>query len=297
MLAELSPTPLADALLVHAAAPAPSDRAGLEARLADIVHRAAAAWPGVTVSPADFMAHLAQRLGKDAAMDEALDSLQTSDLYLACATWAGQPAAIAAFERTFLREVPAMVARIDAQPAFGDEVTQALRERLLVPDAKGGVNRMGDYSGAGPLGGWVRVAAVRTALNLKRAVRREAGSEREHGLEVRAPELDPELDYIKIRYAPAFRDAFRQTLAELALEDRTMMRMHYLDGMTIDEIGLLYRVHRATVARRIARARDAVAHHTYRLLRERLAVGESELASLLHLVRSQLDVSLATYMK
>ena len=47
-----------------------------------------------------------------------------------------------------------------------DDVKQELREKLLV--ASGALPRIADYLGEGPLTGWVRVSATRTALNLLR---------------------------------------------------------------------------------------------------------------------------------
>jgi hypothetical protein len=49
--------------------------------------------------------------------------------------------------------------------ADAPEVLQLLRHRLLVPDEDGRV-RIGEYSGRGALRAWLRVAAVRVALNL-----------------------------------------------------------------------------------------------------------------------------------
>ena len=50
-----------------------------------------------------------------------------------------------------------------------------------------------------------------------------------------------------------------------------------IDGMTITEIGALYRVHASTVARWIARSRQTILDQTRRLLRDRLRLGTQEL--------------------
>src|SRR5204863_54439 len=105
------------------------------------------------------------------------------------------------------------LARIDANPAFVDEIRQRLRTKLFVPEA-GETPKIADYTGRGPLGAWVRVAAMRTALNLRRGVVPESVSAFED-VASPVPANDLELELIKGRYAPALRDAFRQALHEL----------------------------------------------------------------------------------
>ena len=56
--------------------------------------------------------------------------------------------------------------RLGREPMFVDEVRQVLRTKLLVGD--GAPPKIADYSGRGPLDGWVRAAAVRAAIDLKR---------------------------------------------------------------------------------------------------------------------------------
>jgi RNA polymerase sigma-70 factor (ECF subfamily) len=63
-------------------------------------------------------------------------------------------------------------------------------------------------------------------------------------------------------------------------------------GLGIDRIGALLNVHRATAARWIRAASDAVRGETRRLLHERLGLKASELDSLAGLVRSQIHLSL-----
>ena len=58
------------------------------------------------------------------------------------------------------------MARIDSSSQFVDEVKQGLRERLLV----GPPPRIAEYSGSGPLGGWLRVVSVRLAITFNDTV-------------------------------------------------------------------------------------------------------------------------------
>ena len=163
-----------------------------------------------------------------------------------------------------------------------------MRSRLLV--ARGEVRpKLSEYRGRGRLASWLRVVALRTALN---AV---AGKKREVSAEV-ADELlaspDPELDYLRARYAPQFHEAFRRALGSLDAQERAVLRMHLVDGLSIDRIGQLFEVHRATAARWLARARDQLFEMTRDRLREELGLSATEFASIVKLVRSQLDVSI-----
>ncbi len=72
--------------------------------------------------------------------------------------------------------------------------------------------------------------------------------------------------------------------------------MHYLDGLNIDEIGASFRVHRSTVARWLAQARERILEETRKLLSSRLQIGRAEAESVIHLVQSQLDVSIYRYL-
>src|SRR5687767_7886006 len=103
-------------------------------------------------------------------MGEATDA----DLALAQACAAGDAAALRRFDDEILRPAVQAVRTIDAAPAFVDEVRQRLRAKLLVGDGTAdGVAQIRQYAGRGALRGWVGVAAVRTALMMKRSVQRK----------------------------------------------------------------------------------------------------------------------------
>ena len=117
--------------------------------------------------------------------------------------------------------------------------------------------RIGEYAGRGPLQAWVRVAAVRAALDLLRAGGARGGGEVEPE-DLAADVVSPEVDYVKERYRPQFKAAFQDALRALDSEQRNVLRLHVVEGLNIDEIGALFKVHRSTVARWIAAARQQV---------------------------------------
>jgi RNA polymerase sigma-70 factor len=56
----------------------------------------------------------------------------------------------------------------------------------------------------------------------------------------------------------AFREALQEALAMLTAREKTLLRLHFLDGMNIDALGTVFQVHRATVARWLVSIRTRV---------------------------------------
>src|SRR5262249_28465795 len=104
--------------------------------------------------------------------------------------------------------------------------------------------------------------------------------------------LDPELAYLKARYAPLLSEAFAKTIASLPVKQRTVLRMYFVEGLTTDAIARIHRVDGSTVVRWIARARSTILEDACRLVTERLDIPPSELESLFEIVRSQIDMTL-----
>ena len=151
------------------------------------------------------------------------------------------------------------------------------------------------YSGRGELGSWLRVVSIRTAQRLRRR-NLPAGLATDRA-EQPWRDADPERDYLKLRYGAAYEEAFHAALASLSNRERLCLRLHYADGLDIDRIGRLYKIHRSTVARRLAEYRRKLRESMQQSLRKRLNLTDSEYESVLSLVRSQLVVSLRSALK
>jgi RNA polymerase sigma-70 factor (ECF subfamily) len=263
----------------------PMGKAGVERdATAEAFDQGRAAWPEVTVETDRFAAHVAR-------LPEA-EELH-ADLYLACACADGDPTALRVVDRQILGEVGLFVRRIDASPELAEEVRQALRERLLVA-RPGETPRIADYSGRGPLGAWVRVAAVRLAIDLRR---KRGEAPLPDPAAAPADELDPEAALLRARHHEDYQAALREALATLSAKERNLLRMHFVDGLTVERIGVVYQVNKGTVSRWIQAVRQKLLDETYRGLGERLRLSPSELASLTAMVQSQLHVSLSGILK
>jgi RNA polymerase sigma-70 factor (ECF subfamily) len=259
----------------------------LERLLAGVVARARAAWPALATGADALIAHLAPRLSADLPAREALERVAAGDLYLACACLRGEAAALAALVALVDDETARAIARLGLADA-GD-LAASLRERLLLGGDRGA--RLHGYTGRGDLRAWVRVAALREALQAQRRLRREVSVTDDRLIDATTAG-DPELAHVAARYRGELEAAFLAALAALASGERTLLRLHYLRGLTLDEMGAALGVHRATAARRIAGARDRLLALTRGQLRARLGVAEDELSSLIRVLRGQLDLSL-----
>lgn len=269
----------------------------LEPLLAAAFAQARAAWPGVAVTAERFASAVARRLTDGTAV--ALAALRTDDVYLAAACVDRDPAALVAFDRMCVPVIDRAVGAAGATPAETADLRQVVRQRLLVPaETESGESepRLATYSGRGSLASWIRVVATREAKRLLPRERRVVVDE--DGLSALvAPDDDPEIGYLKRLYRAEFKVAFTAAVAALSDRERMLLQQHALDGLSIDELAAFYRVHRATTARWVEAARQAVLDGTRRELIRRLQLSRDELDSIMRLIRSQLDVSLPALLR
>lgn len=190
-------------------------------------------------------------------------------------------AAIAA-TRTALRS-------FDRRKEFLDEVNQRVRVRLLVA-VGGNPARIATYSGRGSLSAWLKVIATRIALDIKRADR--PGDSDSVLAELASGEPDPELRCLKVQYRSEFREALTEALANLPDRDRTVLRLHFVEGLRLAEIASLYDVHESTVSRWVKNAGAAAMDSTRNRLTERLSLSTATFDSLARALQSQLDLSI-----
>jgi RNA polymerase sigma-70 factor (ECF subfamily) len=243
------------------------------------------ATPGVRADPQGFLAHLSAHLAEASDPERELNELHVEDMYLAWALALGDKAAFTRFEREF---VALLATQIKGAAAEGGELEQLVRTRLFVP-ANGQAARITQYSGRGPFGGWLRMIATRCLLDLRRS---KQSHEAPRELDSPSIPTDPELDYLKLRYAGEFKVALEAALATLDARQVTLLKLSFIEQLSASAIGVMYGVSSRTVQRWLAELREGLLASTREGLRSRLALSPSELDSLLCLVDSQLQVSL-----
>ncbi len=243
-----------------------------------------AAWPGCRLSLAAFRERL------DAAgIDDVQLRAQPDGLFLAVACAAGDVAAVAHFERAFFPKLGPQLARFALSADAEDELRQLLRIKLLT----GPTPKIAEYRGNGPLGAWVRVCAVRLALDAKESEAAKARREEQEELTtIVALSVSPEIAVAKGEPQQLFQAALEEALAGLEPRDKTLLRMHFLDGMSVDEIGVVFRVHRATAARWLVAIRGRIFEQVSKRVALEMPSSSSEFRSLVRLVYSDVRLSI-----
>src|SRR5258708_5839842 len=202
-------------------------------------------WPDVSVSLDAFAARAAALQVDDDRLGRHGD-----DLFLVTGVLLGLPAAIQHFDSEFIAVAASVARRVDRRKSFVDDVAQELRLKLLTGDEP----RLRKFSCAGSLTEWLRVSALRTALNLRRSDRLIV-TEEFHlnvGLVGDGPD-DAPIDGI---YQDDFQKALEFGFHRLAARERTLLRLHFVDRLSIDRLAVMYGVHRATVARWLVTIRN-----------------------------------------
>lgn len=245
---------------------------------------AAGAWPGIVVDEDTFVTELSAKLAADDP--PPLSAANAAELYLALACARGDAAAIAAFERDYLAVVPQALASMKLPAATVEDVRSAVRDKLLLPDGERRA-RIVDYAGRGRLRGLVQVTATRTAIDRIRLEEREA----ELPARDFAAPTNVELSLIKAQYRDAFREGFARAVETASRRDRNLLRLHFLGGVTLEQLAQMYGVHRATVVRWLAAARAAVFGATREHVAGQLNAPADELDEMFDLVKSRIELS------
>jgi RNA polymerase sigma-70 factor (ECF subfamily) len=270
--------------------------ADLDRRLWTLVAEGRAAWPALGLDARDVVEFIARQVTSELA-DAALDGLRPADLYLACACSKNVPGAVAAFDRDYMREVDIALARMRIGAPRVADIKQLVRQRLFVGGGTSGAptspGKISEYGGRGDLRRWVRSVAVRTCLNDLRKGKREVLVDDDQLIAQHTVSADdPEVEYMKRTYSVEFKAAFAESLGQLEPREQTLLRYHHVDGLNIDEIGAIYRVHRVTAFRWLEKAKEHLVGATLEILRGRLKLPASELDSVLRMIRSQIHLSL-----
>ena len=243
-------------------------------------------WPRDWVTPEAFRAYVAERTREGPPARER----DLAALYLACACVQGVPAAIRAFEDGYVPEIRRAGERARLSADAVTELTQTLRRDLIVA-GEGARPKLAEYAGRGDLRGWLKVTAMRAAL---KSIRKDGKPRARESalLELRSAGDDPELSYMKALYGDAFRAAFHAAIESIDTRDKNVLRQHFIEQLTIDDLGELYRVHRATAARWVQAARENLLKATRREFARHAQVSPAECDSVLRLVQSRFDVTL-----
>jgi RNA polymerase sigma-70 factor (ECF subfamily) len=253
---------------------------------------AAGHWPEVHLDGQVFHDYVQARItpspsGEPAPPEVSRTPEQLATLYLCCACVNGSEAACVAFQRVYLGVIRNAIARIFPDRQWIDEVTARVLARLLV----GPEPRLTRYSGRGDLSAWLKVASTRAAIDAKRS-RPERDEEPLSSSREAAMSMSPESLVFCRTHAKSILDALTLAISALDKKQRNLLRLNYADGLNIEEIGALYGVHRATVARWLQQARSGIESAVHEDLRVRRRLDAADVRSLIQGARPYLEESL-----
>jgi RNA polymerase sigma-70 factor (ECF subfamily) len=253
-------------------------------------------WPGIQVEPGAFVSALAGNLPAAWTPEQGFAAWCVSDLYLTVAAAKNEANALARFEE--LLASPAVMGVVEhfrkdgVSPA---DVRQRLLERLLLAEP-GRAPRLATYSGRGPLTEWLRVGAARVAVDLQRQVRSKVVP-LDEAAALPLDDTDPELVILRRRHGEQLTQAMRTAFDQLSDRDVNVLRMHFLDGVSPENIGKLYGVNRTTVWRWMTQARGGWMTATRVLLMDALHLTDTQVASLMRDMKSGFHVSLGRWLE
>ncbi|MGO9829750.1 MAG: sigma factor-like helix-turn-helix DNA-binding protein, partial [Myxococcaceae bacterium] len=96
------------------------------------------------------------------------------------------------------------------------------------------------------------------------------------------------------RYGPDFGAALKEAMRALSAQERSLLKLHFIDGLSFNQIGAVYQVNKSTISRRLSHARERLLATTRALLEQRFHLGAPELESLLRLLGPELALSLTS---
>jgi RNA polymerase sigma-70 factor (ECF subfamily) len=259
---------------------------------ASFVARARAEHPGVELDDEAFGRWVGQRIAPGTDVDTELARRHAGDLWLACACAAGDRGALSGCMALLRPDLERAVARARAGTIALEDLAQRLWARLFVAEPAKAA-RIADYHGGSPLRTWARVIVARMVVDdaRRRGARPEQPLPEAASIVEAITPVDPEHALLEERWRGRIADALRDALAELEPRERALLRHRLVEGLGTESIGMVFGVHRTTAARWIDAALARVHRGAHDRLRAEAGLSSRELASLVTLMRSRLEVS------
>lgn len=250
-----------------------------------VLARAAVRWPSLAgLDRGTFAAHLASVSPSGQQLEDHGD-----DLALVAACLAGLPGAIRDLEQGAISAASLALSRFSLDEEGRADLLQELRVRLLV----GPPPRLASYRAYGSLAAWVRMSALRLAIDY---------------LRTRKPKSPITLD-VAGQFADARGDKpdrsslvawiekdLEASLRSLTPKERTLLKLHFINRVGIDQLARLEGVHRATVARQLIVLRGRIFQDLVRRLKLQMDLPSEDIRSLCRSVMSEVHVSLSAIM-
>ena len=209
------------------------------------------------------------------AIDKFLDGLHADDLCLIIGCERGDETAWTDLFEGYGATVRSAARAASSNEVMAEDLAQSIWAELHGLKAREDgrpAGKLAYYSGAGSLGGWLRAVVGQLAIDQHRRQARLIQTEEDSDLERLAHDADGESEsFSPFHSSPSPEEALAsdlagadvekalaRTLADLADEDRLLMKLYYFDGLRLREAGAVLGVHEATASRRLTRIHVAV---------------------------------------
>ena len=198
-----------------------------------------------------------------------LNGLHADDLLLVIACENGDQSAWNDLFEGYGATVRSAARSASSNEAMADDLAQSIWAELHgLKTREDGTpaGKLGYYSGAGSLGGWLRAVVGQLAIDQHRKQSKIVQTEEDSDLD-RLAQLDGDPDGTHAFHTAASPEALlsqnlaaadvekalSRALASLDDEDRLLMKLYYFDGLRLREAGAVLGVHEATASRRLTR--------------------------------------------
>ena len=240
------------------------------------------------------------------AISSFLTGLHADDLLLVIACENGDQTAWTDLFEGYGATVRSAARSASSNEAMADDLAQSIWAELHgLKRREDGTpaGKLGYYSGAGSLGGWLRAVVGQLAIDQHRKQSKVVQTEEDSDLDRLALDGDP--DGAPFHNAPspealltqnlasaAVETALSRALAELEDEDRLLMKLYYFDGLRLREAGAVLGVHEATASRRLTRIHAEVRESVQSILMMEHGWTKAEAARSLSEVATQLQTEI-----
>lgn len=249
-----------------------------------------ASWPNLALDEATFSAWADEHVPTDASFDK----LDGPGLYLVASALLGVPGAVRAFIEGPLAAAGSSLARTLPTPEARAEHLHELSVHLLTPgeDEDAWLER---YDGRAPLSAWIRIIAVRRALNKTRGKTRLVDLE-EATLD-QASAHDPEVSVLRRLHRDDITAILRDAILALGPEDRAILRLRFAEGATLAALATLQKSSVTTMHRRLDALHEGLMKRVTKLMRERLRLSASQQGSMIRIFQSDLRDALGRFLR
>ncbi len=246
--------------------------------------QAVTTWPALVARRGEFEAWLEARTPR-----ADWKSLNLDDLALCFLSLHGERKALAEVERRLQRVGRAAAAR-RGDDDFIDEVLQQARHKLFVGGTRA---RLNGYRGQGALVQYLKAVVSSLSVDLARSRTSHKSTGDDALLDAATGEGNADSRLVHLTHRAHFTKAFKVALTKLSAEERTWLRMRFVDGLSIDAVGTAFGVHRTTAMRWLEKAQHTLMKETRRSLAEQLGLPAPELESMMRAMRPSLAENLS----